>query len=42
MRGLDAITPESLPVATTIPAPILTSKQARTALARRVLAGRGL
>ena len=42
MRGLDAIAPESLPRTMSIPAPILTPKQTRTALARRVLAGRGL
>jgi phenylalanyl-tRNA synthetase beta chain len=42
LRGLDAIVPVSLPVAGVIPPPILSSKQARTALARRVLAARGL
>jgi phenylalanyl-tRNA synthetase beta chain len=42
LRGLDAIVPVSLPVAAGIPAPVLTPKQARTALARRVLAARGL
>jgi phenylalanyl-tRNA synthetase beta chain len=42
LKGLDAIIPESLPVSGIIPAPILTPKQARTALARRVLAARGL
>jgi phenylalanyl-tRNA synthetase beta chain len=42
LKGLDAITPVSLPVASLVPAPILTPKQARTALARRVLAARGL
>ncbi|MBU6397432.1 MAG: phenylalanine--tRNA ligase subunit beta [Rhodospirillales bacterium] len=42
LKGLDAITPVSLPVASLVPAPILTPKQARTALARRVLATRGL
>ncbi len=42
LRGMDAIAPVSLPVASVIPAPILTPKQARTALARRVLAARGL
>jgi len=42
LRGLDAIAPVSLPVPATIPAPILTPKQARTTLARRVLAARGL
>jgi phenylalanyl-tRNA synthetase beta chain len=42
LKGLDAITPVSLPVARLIPAAILTSKQVRTALARRSLAARGL
>ena len=42
LRGLDAITPVSLPVDRLIPAPILTPKQVRTALARRTLAARGL
>ncbi|HQT38296.1 MAG TPA: phenylalanine--tRNA ligase subunit beta [Acidocella sp.] len=42
LRGLDAITPVSLPVPSGIPAPMLTPKQVRTALARRVLAARGL
>jgi phenylalanyl-tRNA synthetase beta chain len=42
LRGLDAITPISLPNQATLPPPILTPKQARTALARRVLATRGL
>ncbi len=42
LPGLDAITPVSLPVTSLIPAPILNAKQARTALARRVLAARGL
>ena len=42
LRGMDAIVPVSLPVASVIPAPIFTPKQARTALARRVLASRGL
>ncbi|MDE1907259.1 MAG: phenylalanine--tRNA ligase subunit beta, partial [Rhodospirillales bacterium] len=42
LQGLDAITPVSLPVASLVPAPILTPKQARTALARRVLSTRGL
>jgi phenylalanyl-tRNA synthetase beta chain len=42
LRGLDAIAPVSLPVDAVIPAPIFTPKQARTALARRVLAARGL
>jgi phenylalanyl-tRNA synthetase beta chain len=42
LHGLDAITPISLPVDAIIPAPIYTPKQARTALARRTLAVRGL
>ncbi len=42
LKGLDAIIPVSLPVASRVSAPILTPKQARTALARRVLAARGL
>ncbi len=42
LRGLDAITPVSLPTSSIIPAPAMTPKQARTALARRVLAARGL
>lgn len=42
LQGLDAIQPVSLPVSSLVPAPILTPKQARTALARRVLAAQGL
>ena len=42
LQGLDAITPVCLPVSSLVPAPILTPKQARTTLARRVLAARGL
>jgi phenylalanyl-tRNA synthetase beta chain len=42
LRGLDAIAPVSLPVPAGVPAPMLTAKQARTGLARRVLAARGL
>ena len=42
LKGMDAIAPVSLPVDSLIPAPILTAKQARTALARRTLATRGL
>ena len=42
LKGMDAIAPVSLPVDAVIPAPMLTPKQARTALARRVLAARGL
>jgi phenylalanyl-tRNA synthetase beta chain len=42
IRGLDAIPPVSLPVAGIVPPPALTPKQARAALARRVLAARGM
>ncbi|MDI3306667.1 MAG: phenylalanine--tRNA ligase subunit beta [Acetobacteraceae bacterium] len=42
IRGLDQVPPVSLPVASIIPAPALTPKQARAALARRVLAARGM
>ena len=42
LHGMDAIAPISLPVDAVIPTPMLTPKQARTALARRVLAARGL
>ncbi|OYV25004.1 MAG: phenylalanine--tRNA ligase subunit beta [Acidocella sp. 20-63-7] len=42
LKGMDAIAPVSLPVDRLIPAPVVTPKQARTALARRVLAARGL
>jgi len=42
IRGLDQVPPVSLPVASAIPAPALTPKQARAALARRVLAARGM
>jgi phenylalanyl-tRNA synthetase beta chain len=42
LYGMDAIAPISLPVDAVIPTPMLTPKQARTALARRVLAARGL
>ncbi|HEX4259682.1 MAG TPA: phenylalanine--tRNA ligase subunit beta [Acetobacteraceae bacterium] len=42
LRGLDAVPPVSLPRAEAVPAATLTARQARTALARRVLAGRGL
>jgi phenylalanyl-tRNA synthetase beta chain len=42
LRGLDAIVPVSLPVQAGVPAPILDAKQARTGLARRMLAARGL
>ncbi len=42
LRGLDAITPVSLTLSGVLPAPAVTAKQARTALARRLLAARGL
>ncbi|OYV39014.1 MAG: phenylalanine--tRNA ligase subunit beta [Rhodospirillales bacterium 20-64-7] len=42
LRGLDAIAPVSLPVSSAVPRPSLSPKQARSAHARRVLAGRGL
>ncbi len=42
LRGLDAIVPVSLPVPSGVPTAMLTAKQARTALARRVLAARGM
>jgi phenylalanyl-tRNA synthetase beta chain len=42
LRGLDAIAPVSLPALDIIPAPIVTPKQSRIALARRSLAVRGL
>jgi phenylalanyl-tRNA synthetase beta chain len=42
LGGLDAVPPVSLPRAAPIPRPTLTPAQARTALARRVLADRGL
>jgi phenylalanyl-tRNA synthetase beta chain len=42
LRGLDLIVPLSLPANAAIPPQILTPKQARMALARRVLAARGL
>jgi phenylalanyl-tRNA synthetase beta chain len=42
LNGMDAIAPVSLPVNALVPAPMLTPKQTRTALARRVLATRGL
>jgi phenylalanyl-tRNA synthetase beta chain len=40
--GLDRIAPVSLPALSAVPAATLTPKQARAAVARRVLAGRGL
>jgi len=42
LRGLDAIAPVSLPVTAAVPTSALNAKQARTALARRVLAARGM
>lgn len=42
LRGLDAVPPVSMPRAAPVPLPTLTPRQARTALARRVLAARGL
>ncbi|MDO9710623.1 phenylalanine--tRNA ligase subunit beta [Paracraurococcus lichenis] len=42
IRGLDTIPAMSLPVAGIVPPPALTPKQARAALARRVLAARGM
>ncbi|MEO9191938.1 MAG: phenylalanine--tRNA ligase subunit beta, partial [Acetobacteraceae bacterium] len=42
LRGLDAIAAVSLPRAAPVPAPILTPRQARVALARRTLAAQGL
>ncbi len=42
LGGLDAIPAVSLPRVAPVPAPVLTEAQQRTALARRVLASRGL
>ncbi|TCZ57792.1 phenylalanine--tRNA ligase subunit beta [Roseicella aquatilis] len=42
IRGLDTIPAVSLPVAGIVPPPALTPKQSRAALARRVLAARGM
>ena len=42
IRGLNTITPVSLPVSGIIPPPAFTAKQARASLARRVLTGRGM
>ena len=42
IRGLHLVPPVSLPVGTPVPRPSLTPKQARTALARRVLGARGM
>jgi phenylalanyl-tRNA synthetase beta chain len=42
LGGLDAVPPVSLPALAVIPPPAFTAKQARAALARRVLAARGM
>ena len=42
LRGLDAVPPVSLPRASPVPPSTLTTKQARTELARRTLAAQGL
>lgn len=42
LGGLDAVPAVSLPVGSPVPAPSLDAKQGRAALARRVLAGRGM
>jgi phenylalanyl-tRNA synthetase beta chain len=42
IRGLDRVPPVSLPLTSPLPLPALTPRQARTALARRVLAARGM
>ncbi len=42
LRGLDVVPPVSMRVAGPVPAPTLTPRQTRTALARRVLGARGL
>ena len=42
LKGLDAITPISLTTTSLVPAPILSPRQARTTLTRRVLAARGM
>jgi phenylalanyl-tRNA synthetase beta chain len=42
LGGLDAVPPVSMPRAAIVPAPSLTPRQSRAALARRVLATRGL
>ncbi|MCK8783618.1 phenylalanine--tRNA ligase subunit beta [Roseomonas sp. NAR14] len=42
IRGLDRVPPVSLPVASPVPPASLTAKQARAALARRVLTARGM
>jgi phenylalanyl-tRNA synthetase beta chain len=42
IRGLDTIVPVSLPALSAVPQAVLTPRQTRTALARRVLASRGM
>lgn len=42
LGGLDAVPAVSLPVASPVPRPALSARQARAALARRVLAARGM
>ncbi|MGC8478229.1 MAG: phenylalanine--tRNA ligase subunit beta, partial [Acetobacteraceae bacterium] len=42
LRGLDTIAPVSLPRAAPVPGPVLTRRQTRAAIARRVLAAQGL
>lgn len=42
LGGLDAVPPVSLPAVAVIPPPAFTAKQVRAALARRVLAARGM
>ena len=42
LGGLDAVPPVSLPAVAVIPPPAFTAKQSRAALARRVLAARGM
>ncbi len=42
LRGLDAVPPVSMTIPGPVPEPTLTPRQARAALARRVLAARGL
>jgi phenylalanyl-tRNA synthetase beta chain len=42
IRGLDTIPAVSLPVSSIVPPPALAPRQVRTAMARRLLAGRGL
>jgi phenylalanyl-tRNA synthetase beta chain len=42
LHGLDNIAPVSLPVAGVVPGAVLTAKQARTSLTRRILAARGM